>query len=124
MLTIQLKEERKEIRLLEEENSEVTGACAEWTALAQRLQKALMAINAKAASWKDKPPTRRTLDMGAIRQISAEALAGDGGQDLPPEMQSIGPVGGIGDRPGVGIGVVRKIRVHREGDGGQEKPDA
>lgn len=51
-----------------------------------------------------------------------EALAGDGGKELSPEMQSIGPVGGIGDgRPNVGPDTYPPIRVQRKGDGGKEK---
>lgn len=64
-------------------------ACTQWAgSIAARaesqvaqLREALLAINAKAASWKGKPTAQRVLDLGAIRQISAEALAGDGGQE-------------------------------------------
>lgn len=79
VLKIQLKEERKEIRLLKEENSEVKDACAEWTALAQRLREALEKV--KKIAGKQTKEDSIVTPMDIIYGTCQKALAGDGGQE-------------------------------------------
>lgn len=82
-LESRLAEARKDTRLLEEENSEVKDACAEWTAFAQRLREALKLLCRDQKSRKygleEKIYTYTLND--ADKAIVDKALDGDGGQE-------------------------------------------